>query len=32
VVDVVREDGSLPATTQVHDFVDLLTRMADLRD
>jgi Ca-activated chloride channel family protein len=32
VVDVVREDGDLPATDQVHDFVDLLERMADLRD
>lgn len=32
VVDVVRENGELPATDQVHDFVDLLERMADLRD
>jgi len=32
VVDVVREDGGLPATDQVHDFIDLLERMADLRD
>ena len=32
IVDVVREDGDLPATDQVHDFVDLLERMADLRD
>ena len=32
VVDVVREDGGLPPTDQVHDFVDLLERMADLRD
>jgi len=32
VVEVVREDGGLPETDQVHDFVDLLERMADLRD
>jgi hypothetical protein len=32
VVEVVREDGGLPATDQVHDFIDLLERMADLRD
>ena len=32
ILDVVREDGGLPGTDQVHDFVDLLERMADLRD
>jgi hypothetical protein len=33
VLDVAREeDGTLPQTDQVHDFLDLLQRMAALRD
>ena len=33
VLDVAREEGGdLPQTDQVHDFVDLLERMAELRD
>ena len=30
ILDVAREDGGLPATDQVHDFVGLLERMAEL--
>jgi hypothetical protein len=29
---VARDDGDLPATDQAHDVIDLLERMADLRD